>query len=68
MISIEQAKAEGFEIDNHAPGRPLAYKGPRFAPTETKPCYTELESKLLYALGQYVETNTEYATLLKELV
>ena len=50
MISIKNAKMRGFSVDDVAPGRPLAYKGPRFNPTETMWCYTDLETKMLRAI------------------
>lgn len=50
MISATQAKAEGYTIDNHAAGRPVAYKGNRFAPTEFVPVLTDEEEQLLAAL------------------
>ena len=50
LTSIKDAMAERLIIDNCAPGRPVAYKGPRFAPTKLIECYTELESKMLRAL------------------
>ena len=51
MITITQAKEQGFTIDDCAPGRPFAYKGPRFAATSGAVCYTELEEKMLRALA-----------------
>ena len=42
-----QAAADGYDIDNHAPGRPLGYKGPRFAPTTIEPVLTDLEAEML---------------------
>lgn len=50
MISRKEANEQGFIVDNSAPGRPLAYKGPRFAMTASEWCYTELEEKMLLAL------------------
>ena len=46
-LHISEAKAQGYIIDESAAGRPWAYKGPRFNPTATAECYTELETKLM---------------------
>lgn len=46
-MHIDEAEKQGFTIDNHAAGRPFAYKGERFAPTESHECFTELESELI---------------------
>lgn len=52
LIHRQSAISRGFTIDDHAAGRPLAYKGPRFAPTETVRCYTAAEEKLLALLHE----------------
>lgn len=49
------AREQGYTIDDCAAGRPVAYKGPRFAPTAIMLCYTELESDLIYALDRMVK-------------
>jgi len=46
---IPQARADGFIIDECC-NPPIAYKGPRFQPTEHYPCYTPLESELIKLL------------------
>lgn len=51
MISATRAKAEGYTIDNHAAGRPIAYKGNRFAPTDIVSVLTDEEEQLLAALA-----------------
>lgn len=33
-ITAEEATLRGLAIDNHVPGAPVAYRGPRFDPTE----------------------------------
>ena len=47
-LTITEAKAQGFTVDNHA-YPPLAYKGPRSKPTHTKQCFTDLETELYEA-------------------
>lgn len=51
-LTSNQAIALGYTINNHAPGRPIAYKGKTFAPTSIAPILTELEEKLLCQLEQ----------------
>lgn len=46
-LHITEAEAQGYTVDNSAAGRPWAYKGPRFQPTASCECYTELESQLM---------------------
>jgi hypothetical protein len=46
-LHIADAQAQGYTIDNSAAGRPWAYKGPRFNPTASCECYTELETQLM---------------------
>ncbi|MGK2884380.1 MAG: hypothetical protein ACSLE8_06325 [Rhodococcus sp. (in: high G+C Gram-positive bacteria)] len=41
------ARAKGFTIDNHAGGRPIGYKGPRFRPDAWVQLHTELEEELI---------------------
>jgi hypothetical protein len=48
-MHIAQARAAGFTVDSHC-YPPIAYKGPRFNPTEYRDCYTELESALMSML------------------
>ncbi len=45
-MHVDEAKAQGFTIDNTCYPW-YAYKGPRFAPTEWKLCFTDLETDLL---------------------
>jgi hypothetical protein len=45
-ITIKQAKEDGFIVDTCCYPY-VAYKGPRFQPTEHRDCYTELEESLL---------------------
>lgn len=52
MKSIKQARAAGFVIDESAAGRPYAYKGPRFQPTEGGPVQTEYETELMHLLEE----------------
>lgn len=52
-LDQEEAKEQGFIIDSHASGRPIAYKGARFQPTELKPCFTKLESNLIRRIRIY---------------
>jgi hypothetical protein len=54
---MEQAKAEGFTIDTVAAGRPVGYKGLRFAPDEWCDCYTALEARLVQALRDLDDCN-----------
>jgi hypothetical protein len=56
MKTIEQAESEGFTIDHHAAGRPLAYKGARFQPTEFVACFTPLEASLLGRIDRIIES------------
>jgi len=44
-----EARERGFTIDTHCYPW-LAYKGPRFAPTDTAECYTDQEAELLVAI------------------
>jgi len=70
-MHIKDARAQGFVIDNCC-NPPVAYKGPRFAPTEFHCCYTELETdllalkdavaKLIKAKGRF-HTEQNYAAL-----
>lgn len=46
-LAPEQAKELGFTIDDTCYPW-AAYKGPRFASTEIRDCYTALEAELLY--------------------
>ena len=48
-LTPDAAREAGFEIDTHC-YPPIAYKGPRFQPTETRECFTELEADMLRAL------------------
>ena len=57
-ISREQLEVQGYIIDDHAPGRPYAYKGPRFGQTgehEGFAILTDLEVKLQTALRTLIE-------------
>jgi len=63
---IKDAKAEGFIIDECC-NPPIAYKGPRFQPTEHHQCYTPLESELL-AKTAYLPAVTALLTRLTESV
>jgi hypothetical protein len=45
-LHMDQARSDGFIIDTCC-NPPVAYKGPRFQPTQMALCYTELESALL---------------------
>ena len=47
MLTQLEAHRLGYTVDNHAPGRPIAYKGPRFATTEEKPCFNSIEEALI---------------------
>lgn len=49
LITIEEARAQGFTVDTTVYPH-VAYKGPRFNPTSTKHCLTELEAQLAKAL------------------
>lgn len=60
MISATRAKAEGYTIDNHAAGRPVAYKGNRFAPTEMVKVLTDEEEQLLAVLAPIASMITYY--------
>lgn len=44
--SVAEAQKQGFTVDQHVYPW-VAYKGPRFAPTETVRVLTEIESQLL---------------------
>lgn len=44
-----EARERGFTVDTSCYPW-LAYKGPRFAPTETAECYTDQELELLLAV------------------
>lgn len=58
MITIKQAKARGFAVDTTIYPH-VAYKGPRFAPTEVEECMTEREAELLeqvHAIDRELET------------
>jgi hypothetical protein len=50
-VHIEDARKDGFVIDTCC-NPPIAYKGPRFQPTEYFECYTPLESALLANTGE----------------
>lgn len=52
LISRADAEAQGYTIDNHAAGRPIAYKGRRFAPTAVRGVYTDLEMHYRKALEE----------------
>lgn len=52
---IAEMHDKGYTIDYRASGRPLAYKGPRFAPTEMALCYTELETALIKGFDEAIE-------------
>jgi DNA-directed RNA polymerase alpha subunit len=58
MLHIQQAQELGYTIDNHAGGRPLAYKGARFNASEWHPCYTELESQLIEMLEVVLDVSS----------
>jgi len=66
LITRSEAIEQGFVIDSHASGRPIAYKGRRFDPTVTQDVFTPLEErliaaaeKLLYALPILTWPETE---------
>lgn len=50
-ISQVEALNQGYTIDNCC-NPPVAYKGPRFQPTEWIDCYTELEDQLRARIAQ----------------
>ncbi len=45
-LNIPEALAQGFIVDDCC-NPPVAYKGPRFQPTEYQLCYTPLETALI---------------------
>ena len=45
-LTRADAEAQGFAVDTYCYPW-LAYKGPRFAPEETRHVYTDLEAELL---------------------
>lgn len=48
-VTVQEAIDAGFTVDTHV-YPPFAYRGPRFAPTSTHRCFTELEAELMEAL------------------
>lgn len=49
-----EALRDGFEVDTSCYPW-IAYKGPRFQPTETKECLTDLEAELCDALCRFTD-------------
>lgn len=47
IYTHNEARAAGFIIDDVAAGRPCAYKGARFRPTELVSVHTDLEERML---------------------
>lgn len=71
LMSINDARDQGFMVYERAPGRPIAYKGPLFNPTEWHECQTAVETELLKALESMtfvVETVAHLRGLEKELL
>lgn len=52
MLTRAEAIEQGYTVDNHAIGRPIAYKGRRFCPTAVQGVMTDLEERMLVALRQ----------------
>lgn len=52
MMTRAEAIKLGFKIDNGQ--APIAYKGPRFKPTEWHPVHTELEEQLIEDLRSFL--------------
>lgn len=67
LISRADAVAQGYTIDDHGPGRPIAFKGRRFAPTAVVGVFTPHEEELRAALQAYESLWVERVSLLGEL-
>jgi hypothetical protein len=50
-VDPEEMRGKGFTIDDHVYPW-VAYKGPRFSPTEWYECFTDLESELMYQINE----------------
>lgn len=64
-LHIDEACEQGFTVDNCC-NPPIAYKGPRFQPTEIHYCYTHLETKLLKTLVKMADTLDELSKSIHE--
>lgn len=51
MLTPADAIAQGYTLNLHASGRPIAYRGPRFAPTAVVRVFTAHECELRAALS-----------------
>lgn len=56
MLTHDEAIAAGFAVDMSAAGRPIAYRGPRFAPTAVEAVYTQHEEELRRTLEAIART------------
>lgn len=50
LMTRAHAEEQGYAIDDHGPGRPIAFKGRRFAPTAVVGLFTKHEEELRSAL------------------
>jgi len=59
-LTRDEAKAQGYTIDDCAPGRPYAYKGPRFGSREGHGGFSIL-TNLEVQMKEHLETALEEA-------
>lgn len=52
LMYRRHAEEKGYVINNVAAGRPRAYKGSTFNPSEVAPLYTKVEEKLIELLHE----------------
>lgn len=62
LITRTDALSQGYTIDAHAPGRPIAYKGPRVAPTAVVGLFTAHEEELRAALAEIANPHPDRNT------
>lgn len=63
LITKAQAVAQGFNIDTRAPGRPIAYRGPSYAPTAVFGLFTSHEEELratLEAIATLMDSEVQH--------
>ena len=61
LLTEAEALSAGYAVDHNAAGRPIAYKGARFAPTEVRGLLTRLEERLLTGLGALLDSPEDEA-------
>lgn len=58
LIGRADAVAQGYTVDDHGPGRPIAFKGRRFAPSAVVGVFTHHETELRAALHTIATAST----------